>query len=118
MSSLPLTRFLPFGVLAVCAWGPLLACAHAPPGTTAFPDGTPGAAAAAPVEAAPPPLAPLTPDEQALRGELEKQVKDLADLGPRSLAHTWNLYSATDDLARRLEILGHQVNRQGFSVGE
>jgi hypothetical protein len=45
-------------------------------------------------------------------------VKDLADLGPRSLAHTWNLYSATDDLARRLEILGHQVGRQGFSVGD
>jgi hypothetical protein len=116
VSSIPLTRLL---VLATCAWGPLLACAHAPPGDAAFPNGTPPSSEAVPpAEPAPPPLAPLTADEQALRTELEKQVKDLADLGPRSLAHTWNLYSATDDLARRLEILGHQVGRQGFSVGD
>lgn len=116
MSSIPLTRLL---VLATCACGPLLACAHAPPGDAAFPNGTPPSSESAPpAEPTPPPLAPLTPEEQALRTELEKQVKDLSDLGPRSLAHTWNLYSATDDLARRLEILGHQVGRQGFSVGD
>jgi len=80
--------------------------------------GSPGAAAEAAPEPAPRPLSPLTSDEQQLRAELEKEVGAIAELGPRSLAHTWNLYSATDHLARRLEIQGHQVVRQGFSVGD
>ena len=63
-------------------------------------------------------MSPLTSEEQALRVELEKEVGDIAELGPRSLAHTWNLYSATDHLARRLEIQGHQVVRLGFPVGD
>ena len=69
-------------------------------------------------EPPPSPLAPLTPDEQKLRVQLEKEVGAIAELGPRSLAHTWNLYSATDHLARRLEVQGHQVTRLGFSVGD
>jgi hypothetical protein len=79
-----------------------------------------GEASAASASAEPPPrpLAPLTSEEQELRGQLEKEVGALAELGPRSLAHTWNLYSATDHLARRLEILGYEVGRQGFPVGE
>jgi hypothetical protein len=63
-------------------------------------------------------LPPLTPEEERLRVVLEKDVRSLTELGPRSLAHTWNLYSATDDLARRLEVIGHSVGRQGFSVGD
>jgi hypothetical protein len=74
--------------------------------------------AALPPEPAPPPLAALTPAEQQLRAQLEKEVGAIAELGPRSLAHTWNLYSATDHLARRLEVQGHQVTRLGFPVGE
>lgn len=91
----------------------LLACAHAP-GSVAVPEGEGSAAAE---EERPLPLAPLTAEERRLREELVTEVKALAELGPRSLAHTWNLYSATDHLARRLEVLGHQVQRQGFPVG-
>lgn len=93
----------------------LAACAHAPGATVGVPAGQGQAAAE---EERPLPLAPLTSEEQRLREELMSEVKALAELGPRSLAHTWNLYSATDHLARRLEVLGHQVQRQGFSVGD
>lgn len=80
---------------------------------------TPAASAGdAPVEGATAPLAPPTPDEERLRGELESEVSALAALGPRSLAHTWNLYTATDHLARKLEVYGYEVVRQGFPVGE
>lgn len=74
-------------------------------------------AAGAPADPAPPPLPPLTSDERQLRAELELEVGAIAELGPRSLAHSWNLYSATDHLARRLEIQGHEVVREGFTVG-
>jgi hypothetical protein len=76
------------------------------------------AAEIAPPEPPPRPLSPLTSEEQGLRVQLEKEVGAIAELGPRSLAHTWNLYSATDHLARRLEILGHTVVRLGFPVGD
>jgi peptidase M28-like protein len=81
--------------------------------------GTP-AAPSAPVElpAPPPPLRPLTSDEVQLRAELEAECGELAQLGPRSLAHSWNLHSATDHLARKLERMGYEVHRQGFPVGE
>ena len=77
----------------------------------------PSGAALAP-EPPPGPLAPLTAEEQKLRAQLEKEVAGIAELGPRSLAHTWNLYSATDHLARRLEVQGHPVTRLGFPVGD
>lgn len=67
---------------------------------------------------APPPLRPLTGDEELLRAELQKECGELAELGPRSLAHSWNLHSATDHLARKLEVLGYEVVRQGFPVGD
>jgi hypothetical protein len=66
----------------------------------------------------PPPLRPLTEDEQRLRSELEAEANALGELGPRSLSHSWNLHSATDHLARKLEVLGYQVSRQGFPVGD
>ncbi|MEY4546374.1 MAG: hypothetical protein RL685_2569 [Pseudomonadota bacterium] len=92
-----------------------MACAHAPGASVAVPEGE---GVAAVEEARPLPLAPLTDEEQRLREELTSEVKALAELGPRSLAHTWNLYSATDHLARRLEVLGYSVQRQGFPVGD
>lgn len=92
----------------------LVGCAHASGASVTVSTGE----AAAAEEPRPLPLAPLTSEEQRLREELQREVKALAELGPRSLAHTWNLYSATDHLARRLEVLGHQVQRQGFSVGD
>lgn len=67
---------------------------------------------------APPPLQPLTADEQRLRGEVEGEVGALAAFGPRNLAQSWNLAEATDHVARRLEGFGYTVNRQGFAVGE
>src|SRR5688572_3582865 len=67
---------------------------------------------------APPPLRPLTLEEELLSKELKDDATALGELGPRSLAHSWNLHSATDHLARKLEVLGYEVQRQGFPVGE
>ncbi len=53
-----------------------------------------------------------------MRAELQTECGALAALGPRSLAHSWNLHSATDHLARRLEIIGYEVVRQGFPAGD
>ncbi|HVZ33872.1 MAG TPA: hypothetical protein VG963_15705, partial [Polyangiaceae bacterium] len=99
----------------------LLRLGCAPSRPAAVPSGSTNEAAASSAPAAPAepaPLPPLTPEEERLRVVLEKDVRSLTELGPRSLAHTWNLYSATDDLARRLELIGHSVGRQGFSVGD
>lgn len=89
-----------------------VACASTPAPVT--PDG----ASAARPPPAPSPLRPLTSEERELRAELEAEAAALAALGPRSLAHSWNLHSATDHLARKLEVLGYEVSRQGFPVGE
>jgi hypothetical protein len=96
---------------AVCLLG--TACSATPGATT--PDQLSAAAEGPP---APAPLRPLTPGEQQLRAELESEARELAELGPRSLVHSWNLHSATDHLARKLEVLGYEVKRQGFPVGE
>src|SRR5688572_18576536 len=77
--------------------------------------GAPSAQPETPSEAAAPkPLSPLTGEEQRLREEVQGEVGELAELGPRSLAHSWNLHSATDHLARKLEKYGYEVVRQGF----
>jgi hypothetical protein len=100
--------------LRVCALGCLIGCGGAAVTEAAVPD--------AQLEAvdvpAPPPLQPLTAEEQRLRGEIEGEVGALAAFGPRNLAQSWNLAEATDHLARRLEGFGYAVNRQGFAVGE
>jgi hypothetical protein len=89
----------------------LAACAATPPPVSPAP--------AVPEQPAPPPpLRPLTSEEQQLRTELQTEAAALAEMGPRSLAHSWNLHSATDHLARKLEKLGYEVSRQGFPVGE
>jgi hypothetical protein len=67
---------------------------------------------------APPPLEALSSDEERLRGEVETELGAITALGPRSLAQSWNLASATDHVARRLEIFGYEVVRQGFPVGD
>jgi hypothetical protein len=94
-----------------------LACTPAAGPGAASPAGAGSGPDGAANEPPPPALAPLTSDEQRLRKELEQEVGAIAELGPRSLAHSWNLYSATDHLARRLEIQGHEVVREGFAVG-
>jgi hypothetical protein len=71
-----------------------------------------------PAPTPPRPLQPLTSEEQQLRAQLEAECVELAELGPRSLVHSWNLHSATDHLARKLEVLGYEVVRQGFPVGD
>jgi peptidase M28-like protein len=104
--------------LALLASVPSWGCAPASPAVSAGAGPSELASQAARQEPAPPPLPPLSSEEQQLRGELETEVAALVALGPRSLAHSWNLASATDHLARRLEVYGHQVQRQGFSVGD
>jgi hypothetical protein len=99
----------------VLALSPLWGCAR-----SAAPPSAPGSVelAAQGTPAAPQPLAALTPEEQRLRSGVEAEVRALVELGPRSLVHSWNLASATDHLARRLETYGYQVMRQGFPVGD
>lgn len=82
--------------------------------------GTPvkAAATAEEKEEAPAPLKALTAEEQRLRGEVQAEVSAITELGPRSLVHSWNLHSATDHVALRLEKLGYEVTRQGFPVGD
>ncbi|HVU05020.1 MAG TPA: M28 family peptidase [Polyangiaceae bacterium] len=64
-------------------------------------------------------LAPATEEERALEGRLKETVEHLArDIGDRNVARSWNLASATDDLARTLEKMGYLVTRQGIVVGE
>jgi aminopeptidase YwaD len=92
-------------------------CAATPePVTAATP---PASAAAAPrAPAPPPPLRPLSAEDEQLRADLHSECSALTELGPRSLVHSWNLHSATDHLARKLEVLGYEVVRQGFPVGD
>src|SRR5262245_49098454 len=80
--------------------GALLACA-APPAPVAP---TVAAEPQPSLPAPPPPLRPLTSEEEQLREELKTECSELAELGPRSLVHSWNLHSATDHLARKLEV--------------
>ena len=73
-----------------------------------------------PAEGAPAPLStatlpPPTEAERELAGRLEKTVKHLAvEIGERNADKSWNLATATDDLAMSLEKLGYEVRRQGI----
>jgi hypothetical protein len=99
------------GALASSGCSPTPAPARAPLGSEA-PESS------LPASAPPRPLRPLTSEEEQLRTQLEAECVELAELGPRSLVHSWNLHSATDHLARKLEVLGFEVVRQGFPVGD
>ena len=87
-------------------------CATTPPAAS------PAVVAARPEPPPPAPLRPLTGDEARLRAELEQDCAALVELGPRSLAHSWNLHGATDHLAITLEKLGYTVTRLGFPAGD
>src|SRR5688572_21340496 len=61
-----------------------------------------------------PPLRPLTDTERGLAAELRRDVEWLAgEVGERNLDKAWNLDTAADGIARRLETSGHTVQRLG-----
>jgi hypothetical protein len=102
-----------FGALA------LVGCAVAPAPARAPLESEAESSLPSPSRPSPPrPLRPLTSEEEQLRAQLQAECGELAELGPRSLVHSWNLHSATDHLARKLEVLGYEVVRQGFPVGD
>lgn len=89
--------------------------------------GPPGAAAPvpAPQPSAPPaaavaePPRPLTDRERVLAARLREEVSALAgDIGERNLGRPFELASATDYLATRLEALGFEVRRTGYRAGD
>jgi hypothetical protein len=95
----------------------LAACAPKPPNSPN------GLVPVAPALEAPAPgpatLSPPTPEEQELAARLRATVTHLAaDIGERNISKSWNLASATDDLARTLEKMGYEVRRQGIVVGD
>lgn len=66
-----------------------------------------------------PPLRPLTDAERGLAAELRRDVEWLAgEVGERNLDKAWNLDTAADGIARRLETSGHTVQRLGYAVGQ
>jgi hypothetical protein len=75
----------------------------------------PAEGAPAPVPAAT--LPAPTEAERELAGRLQKTVQHLAvEIGERNADKSWNLATATDDLAISLEKLGYEVRRQGIVV--
>jgi hypothetical protein len=84
------------------------------PAKVAIPEAAPEAA----VPPGPPPLSPATPEERDLAERLRATVTHLAgDIGERNVGRSWNMASATDDLARTLEKMGYEVHRQGIVIG-
>jgi hypothetical protein len=64
-------------------------------------------------------LSPATSLEQELAERLRATVTHLAsDIGERNVGRSWNMASATDDLARTLEKMAYEVHRQGIIVGD
>lgn len=62
---------------------------------------------------------PLTPEQQALRRELEAHVNHLStQLGERSLGRAWELADAADYVATQWEQMGYSLERQGYDVGD
>ncbi len=63
-------------------------------------------------------LPPATADEQELAARLRATVQHFAvEVGERNGTQSWNLATATDDIARTLEKMGYEVRRQGLIVG-
>ena len=104
-------------VRLVCAGAVVAGCAGGapPPATVNVGAAVPGAAAAP----APVALPPLTAEEREMAERLRATVHHLAEeIGERNVAQSWNLASATDDLALALEKLGYEVKRQGIVAGD
>jgi hypothetical protein len=102
------------------ATSPLVFVACRPPAGAA-PAQTPAVslAAAPAAPAGPAPLSPLRDEEKALAARLSATVSHLAgDIGERNSGRSWNLASATDDLAVTLEQVGFSVRRQGVRAGD
>ncbi|HEX7670660.1 MAG TPA: M28 family peptidase, partial [Polyangiaceae bacterium] len=98
------------GILA-CACAPRASC----PAKVAIPEAGPVPAA----PAGPAPLSPATPEERDLAERLRATVTHLAgEIGERNVGRSWNMASATDDLARTLEKMGYEVHRQGIVIGD
>ena len=77
------------------------------------------AAPAAEGPAAPVALPPLTEEEREMVDRLRATVQHLAvEIGERNVAQSWNLATATDDLAIMLEKVGYEVKRQGIVAGD
>jgi len=67
----------------------------------------------------PPTLPALTEEEREMSERLRATVQHFAvEIGERNIAASWNLASATDDLATSLEKIGYDVQRQGVVVGD
>jgi len=61
----------------------------------------------------------LSPEQQALRQELEAHVNHLStQLGERSLGRAWELADAADYVATQWEQMGYSLERQGYDVGD
>ncbi|HEX4338354.1 MAG TPA: M28 family peptidase [Polyangiaceae bacterium] len=66
-----------------------------------------------------PALPALTEEERAIADRLRVTVQHLAvEIGDRSTEQSWNVASATDDLATSLEKTGYDVQRQGIVAGD
>jgi hypothetical protein len=78
-----------------------------------------GAPAASPEPTGPKPLPPATAREAELAARLQATVRHFAtEIGERNVNASWQLASATDDIARTLEKMGYDVRRQGIAVGD
>jgi len=62
---------------------------------------------------------PLSPEQEALRQELEAHVNHLStQLGERSIGRAWELADAADYVATQWEQMGYALERQGYDVGD
>ena len=64
-------------------------------------------------------LPALTEEERDMAGRLRATVQHFAvEIGERNIEQSWNLATATDDLATSLEKIGYDVQRQGLVAGD
>ena len=100
--------------LLLGACGPASCGCHAARRYAPLPDG-PSAAPPTAAHAASP---PATDNERQLAERLRATVAHFAvEVGERNVAQSWNLATATDDIARGLEKMGYEVRRQGIVIG-
>jgi hypothetical protein len=105
-----------YALVAVCLWG-LAACSAHATGAPAVNVATPGHSTDAP--AGPVPLPALTEEERDMAERLRATVQHFAvEIGERNVDQSWNLASATDDLATTLEKIGYDVQRLGVVAGD
>ncbi len=91
----------------------LISCGAAAPAPSRAPSAAPE-----PAEDGAAVAAALTPREQALEAELRADVTALVKIGERNVDKKWELASAADWLADRIEATGLGLHREGYEVGE